>query len=59
MAVIILGVVILVRDRRRIEFYVAPYELGRGVRARTAFLNPGMVVYAVMCLSVMVITMIM
>ena len=59
MAVIILGVVILVRDRRRIEFYVAPYELGRGVRARTAFLNPGMVVYAVLCLSVMVITMIM
>ena len=50
---IIAGIVLLVRDRRRFEFYITPEELPRGLRTRTSLLNPGFVVYAVLCLIVL------
>ncbi|WP_399552260.1 lysostaphin resistance A-like protein [uncultured Bifidobacterium sp.] len=57
MALVVLGIVFLVRDRRRIEFYPAPLELPRGLRLRTALLNPGMVTYMVLCVTVTAIVL--
>lgn len=57
MALVVLGIVVLVRDRRRVEFYPAPLELPKGLRLRTALLNPGMVTYAVLCVTVTAIVL--
>ena len=48
LAVLIAGVVLLVRERRRFEFYTAPEELPRGLRAKTACGNVGVITFIVL-----------
>ncbi|WP_300766355.1 CPBP family intramembrane glutamic endopeptidase [uncultured Bifidobacterium sp.] len=55
MALIILGVVLLVRGWRHREFYTAPCELASSVRTRTVLLNPGMLVYIGLSVVVVVV----
>jgi membrane protease YdiL (CAAX protease family) len=50
MSLLAAGIVLLIIRRRRVEFYVAPEELPRGMRARTALWNVGMIGYTVLCL---------
>lgn len=56
-ALIIAGIVLLITNRRRVEWYQAPEELPRGTRLRTTMANPGMITYVVVCLVVMGITL--
>lgn len=46
-AVILAGFVLLIRNFRKAEFYTAPEELPRGVRAQTVYGNVGMVTFIV------------
>ena len=46
-AVMIAGLVLLARNFKRFEFYTAPEELPRGMRARTAFGNVGVITFIV------------
>lgn len=55
-ALIIAGIILLVRRRHRIEWYRAPEELPRATRIRTAIGNPGMLAYIVLCLALMAFT---
>ena len=59
LALAIAGIVLLIRNRKRAEFYITPEELPRGLHARTSLLNPGFVVYAVLCLVVTVLSLFM
>lgn len=47
-AVILAGFVLLIRNFRKAEFYIAPEELPRGVRAKTVYGNVGMVTFIVL-----------
>ena len=47
-AVILVGFVLLIRNFRKAEFYTAPEELPRGVRAKTVYGNVGMVTFIVL-----------
>ncbi|MEJ5921553.1 type II CAAX prenyl endopeptidase Rce1 family protein [Bifidobacterium thermophilum] len=44
----IAGIVILVRERRNFVFFDAPEELPSGTGAKTAFGNPGMIVFIIL-----------
>ena len=44
------GLVLLCVRARRVTFRPAPLELGRGQRFPTAWLNPGMILFTVICL---------
>lgn len=46
-AVILAGFVLLIRNFRKAEFYIAPEELPRGVRAKTVYGNVGMITFIV------------
>lgn len=46
-AVILAGFVLLVRNFRKAEFYIAPEELPRGTGARTVYGNVGMITFIV------------
>ena len=50
------GLVLLCVRSRRVTFRPAPLELGRGQRFRTAWLNPGMILFAAICLIMVVTT---
>lgn len=50
LALLVAGIVLLAVRRRRLEFYVAPEELPRGLRTGTALWNVGMIIYIVLCL---------
>lgn len=52
-ALIIAGIVLLVRwfKRRLWEFYPTPEELPAGLKIRTAYLNPGVIVYVLLTLA--------
>ena len=45
---ILVGFVLLIRNFRKAEFYIAPEELPRGVRAKTVYGNVGMVTFIVL-----------
>lgn len=47
-AVILAGFVLLIRNFRKAEFYIAPEELPRGTGARTVYGNVGMVTFIVL-----------
>ena len=47
-AVILAGFVLLIRNFRKAEFYIAPEELPRGVRAQTVYGNVGMITFIVL-----------
>ena len=49
---IIVGVILLIQRRKSIEFYVTPEELPRGLHTRTALLNPGVMVFMVVCVAI-------
>ncbi|WP_226847273.1 CPBP family intramembrane glutamic endopeptidase [Bifidobacterium lemurum] len=49
-ALLIVGVALMVTNRRKLEFYTTPEQLPDGLGARTAFGNPGMVVYILFAL---------
>lgn len=51
LALIVAGIVLLIVWRKRFEFYITPEELLRGTRFRTAAVNPGMIVYGVLCVA--------
>ncbi|MBT1163985.1 CPBP family intramembrane metalloprotease [Bifidobacterium felsineum] len=55
-ALIIAGVVLLVRwfKQRRWEFYPAPEELPAGLKVRTAYANPGVIVYILLTVGLTV-----
>ena len=44
---VLVGFVLLIRNFRKAEFYTAPEELPRGVRAKTVYGNVGMVTFIV------------
>ena len=46
-AMVLVGFVLLIRNFRKAEFYTAPEELPRGVRAKTVYGNVGMVTFIV------------
>lgn len=46
-AMVLVGFVLLIRNFRKAEFYTAPEELPRGVRAKTLYGNVGMVTFIV------------
>ena len=46
-AMVLVGFVLLIRNFRKAEFYTAPEELPRGVRAQTVYGNVGMVTFIV------------
>ena len=52
----IAGLVLLIIRSRRLTFRPATLELGKGQRFRTAWLNPGMLLFAVVCLLMVVST---
>lgn len=47
-AVILAGFVLLIRNFRKAEFYIAPEELPRGTGARTVYGNVGMITFIVL-----------
>lgn len=47
-AVILVGFVLLIRNFRKAEFYIAPEELPRGTGARTVYGNVGMITFIVL-----------
>lgn len=47
-AMVLVGFVLLIRNFRKAEFYTAPEELPRGVRAQTVYGNVGMVTFIVL-----------
>lgn len=47
-AVILAGFVLLIRNFRKAEFYIAPEELPRGTGARTVYGNGGMITFIVL-----------
>ncbi|MEE1296336.1 MAG: CPBP family intramembrane glutamic endopeptidase [Bifidobacterium sp.] len=47
LALFVIGIVLLVRERRRFVLYTAPDELPRGTVATAVFANPGMIVFLV------------
>lgn len=47
-AMVLVGFVLLIRNFRKAEFYTAPEELPRGVRAKTVYGNVGMVTFIVL-----------
>lgn len=51
LALCIAGIVLLVRWRNRWEFYTAPEELPAGLKIRTAYANPGVIVYVLLTLA--------
>nr|WP_226805713.1 type II CAAX endopeptidase family protein [Bifidobacterium eulemuris] len=55
---VIVGVVLMITNRRKLEFYTTPEQLPDGLGARTAFGNPGMVVFIIFALSLTVWQMI-
>lgn len=48
LALTVVGLVLLVRNVRRLEFYTAPEELPAWTGARLALLNPAMIVYVIL-----------
>ena len=56
---IIAGVVLLIRERKNFEFYIAPEELPRGVRTSTAILNVGVITYIVVTVIITAINLMM
>lgn len=50
-ALLVVGVALLIANRRKLEFYATPEQLPNGLGARTAFGNPGMVVYIIFALA--------
>ena len=51
---LIAGVALLCVNLKKLEFYTTPEELPKGTGARTAFGNPGMIVYVVLTLALTV-----
>ncbi|KAB7789421.1 CPBP family intramembrane glutamic endopeptidase [Bifidobacterium cebidarum] len=60
-ALIIAGIVLLVRwtRQRRWEFYTAPEELPAGLKVRTAYANPGVVIYILLTVGLTIWTLFM
>ena len=54
---LIAGVILLVQRRKSLEFYMTPEELPRGLRARTALLNPGFIFYIIICVALTVLAL--
>ena len=54
LCLVIAGIVLLIVRRRRVVFYTAPMELPRGHVARTAFGNPGMIMYILLAVALTV-----
>lgn len=54
-ALLITGIVLLVKWQRRWEFYTAPEELPRGSKLRIAVGNPGMIVYILIAVALSVL----
>ncbi len=55
---IVVGLVLLCRNARRVQFAVAPKELGRG-KWKLAWLNAGMLVFTLLCLASIVASFVM
>lgn len=58
-SLIVVGVVLLVRNRKNFEFYTAPEELPRGMRANTAVLNVGMITFAVVTIAITAVNLLL
>ena len=56
---LITGVILIIQRRNSLEFYITPEELPRGLRARTALLNPGMIAYIIICVGLTVLALFM
>lgn len=57
LAAVIAGIVLLIRNRRRVEFYRAPAQLPRGTSGAVAFGSPAMIVFIVLCCLLMIATL--
>lgn len=53
---VIAGLVLFCLNVRKTSFDPAPMELERSERFKTAFLNPGMILFAILCLASIVLT---
>ena len=58
-AVILAGFVLLIRNFRKAEFYIAPEELPRGTGARTVYGNVGMITFIVLTVLLTAISLLL
>lgn len=50
----VLGIVIAIVERKKLVFYRAPEELPRGTRAKTVLANPGVIIFIIMSVLLMI-----
>jgi uncharacterized protein len=51
---LIAGIVVIIINRKKLVFHTAPEELPRGTRVKTALGNPGVIVYIVLSIMLMI-----
>lgn len=59
LAAVVAGVVLLIRDRKRFEFYPAPAQLPAGTGGSAAFGSPAMIAFIVLCCILMMVNLLL